>query len=173
MGMIGAKAVPRLAEYLKHESNGFFAKTLAARSLKKIGEEHPEKRDECVGILANQLARYSKRDPELNGFIVGYLIDLGAVESMDAIEKAYGKDCVDPAISGDLEDVEIELGLKKQRTGERAASSSKNGTTFMTGLPKPSERRRKTEKSAETNRARAEAVKNTRNAVSANRRSRD
>jgi hypothetical protein len=38
------------------------------------------------------------------------------VESISSIRKAYEEDCVDYAVYGDIEDVEIELGLRSRRS---------------------------------------------------------
>lgn len=119
MGMIGFRSTPRLNEYMKDRLNGSDTRIMAAWSLKEIGEKFPEKRNECIKILTEQLTRYSKEDEELNGEIVDCLIKLKAVESLGIIKKAYEADCVDYYINGDFEDVEIEFGLKKKRTKER------------------------------------------------------
>ena len=50
-----------------------------------------------------------------NGMI-GNLVDLKAVESISSIRRAFEKNCVDFTILGDVEDVEIELGLRKRRS---------------------------------------------------------
>jgi len=62
------------------------------------------------------LERFGENDPELNGFLVSYLVDLGAVESISCIQAAFEKECVDFSIIGDLEDVEIHLGLREERS---------------------------------------------------------
>ena len=72
-----------------------------------------------VQIISTTLeARYAANDPQINGFWVSDLIDLNAIESFPIIKKAYEAK-VDPMICGDLEDVEIELGLIKERTTPR------------------------------------------------------
>jgi preprotein translocase subunit SecA len=43
------------------------------------------------------------------------LLDLKAVESINAIRAAFDADPVDISIAGDKEDVEIELGLREKR----------------------------------------------------------
>tara|TARA_R100001143_G_scaffold2443_2_gene5233 strand:- start:3284 stop:3472 length:189 start_codon:yes stop_codon:yes gene_type:complete len=48
----------------------------------------------------------------LNGLLVSKLLDLQAVECIDAIREMYRIDIVDISCAGDIEDVEIELGLR-------------------------------------------------------------
>jgi hypothetical protein len=74
MGMIGSKAIPYLSNCMNNIPNGFTPRIIAAQSLKFIAEMHPETRNECIKILTGQLARYSKDDAELNGFIVSDLV---------------------------------------------------------------------------------------------------
>ena len=109
VAMIGSKAIPYLSEYMKNTANGFTPRGMAAQSLKLIAEIHPETRNECIKILTDQLAIYSKDDAELNGFIINHFIDLESIESIRIIEKAYKADCVDYFVNGDFEDVEIAL----------------------------------------------------------------
>jgi len=77
---------------------------------------NPEEREECIGVLTKQLERFDENELELNGFLISYLVDLNAVESMTSIGAAFEKDCVDFMIMGDLEDVEIALGLREERS---------------------------------------------------------
>jgi hypothetical protein len=51
----------------------------------------------------------------IRGFAVSALIDLKAVEAIDIIRGAFRRNSVDISIAGDLEDVEIELGLRDHR----------------------------------------------------------
>ena len=43
------------------------------------------------------------------------MIELQAVEAIDAIRDAFRRDAVDISIAGDAEDVEIDLGLRARR----------------------------------------------------------
>lgn len=84
-------------------------------SLHATGKAHPEKREQCAGVLASVLENYEKNDEGLNGFIVFDLVRLNAVEHIGIIEKAFKADRVDEMIMGDFEDVQVELGLLKGR----------------------------------------------------------
>lgn len=52
----------------------------------------------------------------LNGILVACLLDLNATEAMDGIRGLFDKNCVDLTVAGDLENVEIELGFRDQRS---------------------------------------------------------
>ena len=114
-GMIGAKAIPTLADYLAEESNSIESRITASFCLERIGNMQPETRADCVSVLTQQLEKFTANDPELNGFFITYLCDLKAVESLPSIKKAYEKECVDYTIQGDYEDIEIDLGVRKKR----------------------------------------------------------
>ncbi len=82
---------------------------------------HPETRTHCVEFLSEILNRESFPGIEeedartVRGFSLSSLIDLGAQEAFPAIEAAFKKDFVDLSIAGDLEEVQVELGLLKKR----------------------------------------------------------
>lgn len=113
--LIGRAAVEPLAQYLRDDTHGLYARVEAAKSLHAIGKIHLETRDECKKILASVLENYKENDEGLNGFIIYDLARLGAVEHIDLIEKAFKSGSVDEMIMGDFEDVQVELGLLEER----------------------------------------------------------
>jgi hypothetical protein len=115
-GMIGAAAIPALARYLADASHGLFPRVFAAESLQRIAHRNPNARAECVSVLTEQLSRFTENDPTFNAFLIGDLVDLEAVESLSTIREAFEQECVDLTIQGDVEDVEITLGLREQRS---------------------------------------------------------
>ena len=50
-----------------------------------------------------------------NGLIVASLASLKAASKIDVIKKAFNDDIIELFIAGDLEDVEMSLGLRKKR----------------------------------------------------------
>ena len=115
-GLIGIQAIPALAEYLENKSHGVYPRINAASSLERIGNTYPKARLACILALTHQLEKFANNDPELNGFLITYLVDLKAIESLSTIKQAYNENCVDCTIMGDLEDVEIDLGLRERRS---------------------------------------------------------
>lgn len=113
--MLGKPAIEPLAAYLADEDNPMYARSTAGSSLAKIGSQYPEARERCVQALAAVLENYEENDDALNGFLIGDLVDLKAVEQIDLIERAFEADAVDEMINGDVEDVQVQLGLLEER----------------------------------------------------------
>lgn len=116
--LIGPAAIPALEAYLQDPSHSVFARGTAITSLEKIGNAYPEARARCVEILTRQLEQFDKQAEDFNGFLVGGLVELKAVESAPVIERAFEADRVEVAFYGDWEDVQIQLGLLEERATE-------------------------------------------------------
>jgi hypothetical protein len=114
-GMIGSAAVEPLAGYLADDDNPTYARTTAASSLTRIAKAAPELRERCVRGIAAVLEKYETNDEGLNGFLIGDLVDLKAVEQIDLIKRAFEAEAVDESINGDVEDVQIDMGLLQER----------------------------------------------------------
>lgn len=118
-GMMGPSIIPVLETYLANSANGLYARVAASAGLKQIAEHDPEVRAQCVTVITHQLEQFAENDPVLSGFLVGDLITLKAIEAMPAIERAFAAKRVDVSIAGDLEDMQLEFGIKKARTTPR------------------------------------------------------
>ena len=114
-GMIGQAAIRPISEFLSDRSNPEAAVSTALIGIKEIAARHPECRAECIGILVRMLESQAEMQPSIGGFAVSALIELQAVEAIDAIRDAFRRDAVDISIAGDAEDVEIALGLRARR----------------------------------------------------------
>lgn len=115
MAMLGSAAIPVLNEYLQNPKKLEWASVTATHSLAEIGIENPELRDKCVSILNNTLTNHARNTKRVNGFIISYLIDLNAKETLETVKKAFDADAVDLTIMGDFEDFQLQLGLIKKR----------------------------------------------------------
>jgi hypothetical protein len=112
---LGPDCIPALAMYLidtRHETLGRIS---TAETLKDIAEEYPDTHDQVKGILVSALELFDENDEELNGFLLANLLDLKAVEAMPVIRRAFDADAIDITVTGDLEDAEIEFGLREER----------------------------------------------------------
>jgi hypothetical protein len=119
-GALGPIAIPQLIELLQDKSLTFDARTSALHYLLPISVAHPEERDRCVAALVSELAKFEENDPELNGYIVMYLVaDYKEIAAVPIIEAAYAADRVDCSFIGDWEDVQLEFGLITERTTPR------------------------------------------------------
>lgn len=114
-GMIGSAAIEPLADYLADEFNPMYARSVAGSALAEIGKLQPESREHCILGIAAVLEKYETNDEALNGFLIGDLVDLKAVEQIDLIKRAFEAGAVDEFINGDVEDVQVEMGLLEKR----------------------------------------------------------
>jgi hypothetical protein len=118
-GLIGPGAIPHLTDFLADRSITTQPLITAIKCLEQIAQTNPSSRDECIGILAHRLDCGADNDPTVNSFLISALIDLEAVETMDIIRHAFDKQVVDLSVAGDVEDVEMELGLRTRRSMPR------------------------------------------------------
>jgi len=114
-GMIGPAALPHIAGFLSNRATSESPIATAISGLCEIVARYPDCRTECIGILVRTLEPQADTDETINGFAVAALIDLHAVEAIDAIRDAFRRNAVELSIAGDVEDVEIELGLRDRR----------------------------------------------------------
>jgi hypothetical protein len=115
LGMIGAAALEPAAAALANASHEERTRVSAANALEEIGKRHPELRDRCVGLLICQLERWEEQTEGVNGFLIDYLVELGAVEAAPLMQAAFEADRADTLIRGDWEDVQVDLGLLEER----------------------------------------------------------
>lgn len=119
MGLIGPAAIPSLEAYLKNTSNGEWARVAVIECFTAIGTQYPETRLNCVAVLTRQLECLDENGEEVNSFLVSALADLNAVESAPVMERAFAEHAVDFSLRGDWEEVQIDMGLLKERITPR------------------------------------------------------
>ena len=143
LGVLGPAAILDLRDYLADASHGQWARVAASASLSKIGTRHPEARTECLAILAGQLEDFGHMDPTLNALVISSLIDLKAVEAASVIRRAFAAKRVDLSVEGDWEDVQISLGLLRER---RTPRPRLNFSGLFDSSPSPDEQEQATRK---------------------------
>lgn len=57
LGMMGAATLPDIQQYLADQTRDPFGRISAPTSLAEVGTRHPEARDQCLDLLAQQLAK--------------------------------------------------------------------------------------------------------------------
>jgi len=119
IAMMGPSALPQLKAFLARKDLDQYIRHVAANALVKTAKLHAESRPDCIAALAERLEDFNNQEPEFNGFLVGDLIDLDAVETLPLIERAYESGLTDESICGDFEDVQIAMGVKSQREHPR------------------------------------------------------
>jgi len=110
-GLIGPPAIEPLAAFLSEDSRGEFPRAKAANGLREIACHFQESRGQVVALLTAELSRHQTDLGNLNGFLVGDLLELRAVESAEMIERAFAANVIDPTVAGDWSDVRRELGV--------------------------------------------------------------
>ena len=114
-GMIGPQALPALSTFLDDIQKPYQARVVALEGVQAVAKKHQDFRGEAIEIVVKCLKEYAVNSEIVNGFAVSALLDMKAVEAIDIIREAYNSKNVDESICGDLEDVEIELGLRSTR----------------------------------------------------------
>ena len=115
LALIGPTAIPALQTFLASTEHGLWARITASSALEEMGKQHPESRDDCVLVLTDQLRKYQEQDPTLNADLIHTLVELRALEALPLMEAAFAAHSVDLSIQGDWEEVQIELGLLRER----------------------------------------------------------
>lgn len=110
--MLGAAAIPVLAEYLTNTDHEARARSTAVDSLLEIARSHPESREACIAPMLQQLESFADNEIELNTILIGALLDLKAVEAAPIIEQVFAAEQVDEFMVGTWAGVQVELGLK-------------------------------------------------------------
>lgn len=124
---MGEAAIPGIRRHLSRRSQSKeaeYSEFAAIEGLEKITEAHPDLKPQCIEICIEELQYASKHNPAVNGFLVGVLASLKAVEAASVIEQAFAGGHVDPSISGDWGDIQVDLGLKSRvevRTSSRGS----------------------------------------------------
>jgi hypothetical protein len=118
--MLGPAAIRPLGEYLANVNHGTWARVAASASLEKMAEAHPQARAACVEAVVAALRMYVEKDEALNGSMISDLEGMNAaLDHMDLIEAAFNSGNANAFINGDLEDIQIRLGLKTERSQPR------------------------------------------------------
>ncbi len=116
MGMIGEESLDLLSEYLLQTDHPEFARVMAADGIKQVAIRYPGTKERVVSILSGYLENPDMKTTIFNAIVTGYLIDLNAIESIDIIRKLYAEGLADLAHCGDIEDIEIEFGIRLERS---------------------------------------------------------
>jgi len=114
--LIGEMAIEPLENYLYQPVKDENSHSLAVESLAEIATLHGETEEHVLRIFKRYMASPHQEAYRLHGYLISYLINLEAADLIDEIRRLFKKENVDWNICGDLEDVEIELGLRFKRS---------------------------------------------------------
>jgi len=116
LGMIGQKAIGPLSTFLGDSSHPLFARAMAVSGLEEIAKRDASTRNDVVKVITDYLDAPDTDASGLNGSAVNSLLSLEARESIDTLRRLYESGNVDLFACGDIEDVEMELGLRSARS---------------------------------------------------------
>lgn len=122
--MLGPTTLPHLQTFLATTEKDDLARVSAAKAIERIGQRHQAAAGACVGILNDQLALHGAQPPHVNGFLIANLVHLNATETIETIRDAFNRNNVDYSIIGDVEEVQLELGLCTERSTPRPNAGS-------------------------------------------------
>jgi hypothetical protein len=108
---LGPPVLPALTGVLQERYEDEYIRWTIADAIKLIAQKFPDRRAECIALIAGQLEKASENTPTLNGGLISALMDLEAVETAPIIEAAFATENVDEFMAGDWEQVRYELGL--------------------------------------------------------------
>lgn len=120
LGMIGEASIAPLTACLNNEQLKEFARIMGMDGLAEIAIRHPHLRNEILRHYQTYLRQPDLSMLGLNGLLIARLLDLEAKELIDDIRDCFAKNCIDISCAGDLEDIEIEFGLREKRSTPRA-----------------------------------------------------
>jgi len=116
MGMLGEPAIEPLSNFLNDPRHREFARIMALDGLDEIVERLPQCRERVIRCYREYMRTADESATVLNGLLIGRLLALKATEAIVDIRQLFARDCVDITCAGDLEEVEIGLGFRQERS---------------------------------------------------------
>ncbi len=138
VAMFGDRAIAPLADYWQCPGKDEFAYIMAMDALATIAAQVPATREQVFTIFRHYMAQPEHPFAVLNGLLIGQLVDLGASELIDDIRRLFARECVDISCNGDIEDVEILLGLRDLRSTPAPDLKALNAARYSApDIPEP------------------------------------
>jgi hypothetical protein len=114
LGKIGASALEPIRAYLADRTLWVYGQAEACRAMEKIAEQHPELREWVMTILSEMLRDAEHYDEVVNTAAMGGLVELGAVEALPLIRRAFELGQIDEMVYGPWGDVLDDLGVEPE-----------------------------------------------------------
>lgn len=114
---VGASALPLIYPEVSHnlEKGYEHAANRLAETLGKIAKKDSQTHSAIIPVAEAWLANYQHQPEFFNSMVMGILTTCRSVNSINLIRQAFAADKIDLSYIGDIEEVEIELGLRTQR----------------------------------------------------------
>lgn len=114
--LFGPVSLPYCASFLAEtDLDHEWGQVSITEAIKRLGQQYPETRDECVAIMVEALGRYREQVDTLNTYLILNLVELKAVEAAGLMEEVFAAELADDTVMGDWQDVQIRLGLLDKR----------------------------------------------------------
>jgi hypothetical protein len=123
MGKIGAPALDRLRAYLADRTRWAYGHAEACRALVQIAVQHPDLCEPVVAMLSDQLRDAEYYHEVVNTAAMDALVELGAVEALPIIRRAFEQGQIDEMVRGGWGDVLEDLGIEPEVADPLVAAS--------------------------------------------------
>lgn len=114
--MAGKNDLDKIVEYIYEPGHITYLRNQALYALAMLAQNHPERREEIIGILRalmksliDRVPRRDACDGYFAGSIMSTLYDINGKELLPEVKEMFEANCVDPTIAGNFEDVRAEL----------------------------------------------------------------
>ena len=94
-------------------------KSLINQAIQASATHDPSVLTQVKTYLVEQLQNYAKQSEFYNSTLISNMADLGMVEQLPLIAEVYRHKKIDPTYMGDMEDIEIEFGVRTKRDTPR------------------------------------------------------
>lgn len=117
MLMTAQSNAPRKSEFVKSSIND--ALCLIFKQAEKSSDNSDAKvialKQKLGEFLHKELKNHEQNGRYYNASIIGHMLEFKQTEYLSTIQAAFAADSVDPTVFGDIESVEIELGVRTER----------------------------------------------------------
>lgn len=111
-GKIGESAIEPLTHLATNDDKPDYIRSIAACGLRRVAHYHADTRDRVVTCLTEMMAGVGDDYVAFNTTLLTELVELGAVEAAEPIERAFAGNLLDVGMMGDWEDVRRRLGVE-------------------------------------------------------------
>ena len=109
--MFGAPSLSAMKRFFLHPKTSPGSQIRTLEGIEKLAQTCPQVRDEAVQFLMQGLAHYRNYKPDVNGFLVHYLVELKATEAAGVMKKAMKSGRVSKDLYESWDEVKAELGM--------------------------------------------------------------
>jgi len=116
---VGQKKIKELIAYFLNPDNNIYNRMLILEALESFIEENGLLNQELEDAFTEYLRRDSEFDDGLNAMAIFALINISGAKHIDLIREVFETKPVDIFYAGDLEDIEMRVGLREKRSNPR------------------------------------------------------